>query len=213
MAAFERAAGLKTSERVQAIPHALSLSALGRHDEAIDILRLLQARKRRDYELANLLGVVLKRAGRFTQALRMFDLARGLRPGNVAAWVNMGNTHEMMADFKAAADAFGQAARLKPTDAEVWRLHGLALFRQGRHDEACIVARLAGRPDLLRFGSVPDRPCEPQWMVADTRRLRREAGYRAALILSPICGACCQVMEGARSMIERVRLSRRYVGL
>lgn len=153
---FEHSLTLGASARVQAIPHALSLSALSRNDEAIAILRPLQSRKRRDYELANLLGVVLKRAGRFRQALRMFELARGLRPGNVAAWVNMGNTHEMMADFKAAADAFGQAARLKPTDADVWRLHGLALFRQGRHDEACSsLARAAslapGDPKIFAF--------------------------------------------------------------
>lgn len=133
---FEHSLTLGASARVQAIPHALSLSALSRNEDAIAILRPLQARKRKDFELANLLGVVLKRAGRFRQALRMFELARGLRPANISAWVNMGNTHEMMGDFKAAADAFRQAARLKPTDAEVWRLHGLALFNQGLHDEA-----------------------------------------------------------------------------
>lgn len=135
--AFERAASLNASERVQAVPHALSLSALGRHEDAIAILRPLQAKKCKDFELANLLGVLLKRAGRFSQALRMFDLARGLRPGNVSAWVNMGNTHQVMGNNKAAADAFGQAARLKPADAELWRLYGLALFRRGLHDEAC----------------------------------------------------------------------------
>ncbi len=78
--AFERAAVLKASGRVQAIPHALSLSALARHEEAIAILRPLQASKRKDFDLANLFGVILKRAGRFGQALRMFELARGLCP-------------------------------------------------------------------------------------------------------------------------------------
>lgn len=153
---FEHSLTLGASAGVQAIPHALSLSAMNRNEDAIAILRPLQARKRKDFELANLLGVVLKRAGRFRQALSMFELARGLRPGNVAAWVNMGNTHEIMGNFKAAAGAFGQAARLKPTDAEVWRLHGLALFRQGRHDEACSsLARAAslapGDPKIFAF--------------------------------------------------------------
>lgn len=134
---FEHALSLGASARIQAIPHALSLSALARHEEAIAILRPLQARKRKDFELANLLGVVLKRAGRFRQALSMFELARGLRPGNISAWVSTGNTWEILGNFKEAAAAFGQAARLKPADAELWRLHGVALFNQGLHDEAC----------------------------------------------------------------------------
>lgn len=133
---FEHSLTLGVSARIQAIPHALSLSALARHEEAIAILRPLQARKRKDFELANLLGVVLKRAGRFRQALSMFELARGLRPGNISAWVNSGNTWEILGNFKEAAAAFGQAVRLKPADAELWRLHGVALFNQGLHDEA-----------------------------------------------------------------------------
>ena len=39
------------------------------------------------------------------------------------------------------------------------------------------VARLAGRPDLLRLGALPDRPDDVPVMVADTRRLRLEVGY------------------------------------
>jgi nucleoside-diphosphate-sugar epimerase len=39
------------------------------------------------------------------------------------------------------------------------------------------VARLAGRPDLLRLGALPDRPGDVPVMVADTKRLRLEVGY------------------------------------
>lgn len=42
---------------------------------------------------------------------------------------------------------------------------------------ARLVARLAGRPDLLRLGALPDRPDEVPVMVADTRRLRLEVGH------------------------------------
>lgn len=137
--AFERAVALKASARVQAVPHALSLSALHRHDEAIALLEPLQAGKRKDFDLANLLGVMLKRAGRFRQALGMFELARKLRPRHVSAWVNMGNTHEVMGNFQAAADAFGEAVRLEPRNAEFLRLQGVALFRQGRTETALLV--------------------------------------------------------------------------
>lgn len=40
-----------------------------------------------------------------------------------------------------------------------------------------LVARLAGRPDLLRLGALPDRPDDVPVMVADTKRLRLEVGH------------------------------------
>ncbi|SFK94532.1 NAD-dependent epimerase/dehydratase family protein [Falsiroseomonas stagni] len=46
-------------------------------------------------------------------------------------------------------------------------------------DIAETIARLAGRPDLLRMGALPDRPGEVPRMVADTTRLRREVGFTA----------------------------------
>jgi nucleoside-diphosphate-sugar epimerase len=39
------------------------------------------------------------------------------------------------------------------------------------------LGQLAGRPDLLRFGALPDRPGEPPAMVAAVERLRREVGW------------------------------------
>jgi len=40
-----------------------------------------------------------------------------------------------------------------------------------------LVARLTGRPDLLRLGALPDRPGDVPVMVADTKRLRLEVGH------------------------------------
>ncbi len=42
-------------------------------------------------------------------------------------------------------------------------------------DEA---ARLIGRPELVQRGTLPDRPGEPQQLVADVGRLREEVGFR-----------------------------------
>ncbi len=45
---------------------------------------------------------------------------------------------------------------------------------------ADIVTRLgvlAGRPDLVALGALPDRPDEPPRVVADTGRLREEVGF------------------------------------
>lgn len=40
-----------------------------------------------------------------------------------------------------------------------------------------IIGRLTGRPELIRFGALPDRPGETASMVADTTRLHAEAGF------------------------------------
>ena len=39
------------------------------------------------------------------------------------------------------------------------------------------IGRITGRPDLLRFGALPDRAGEPAWIVADTSRLHGEVGF------------------------------------
>ena len=48
---------------------------------------------------------------------------------------------------------------------------------------ARLIAQIAGRPDLLRLGALPDRPHEPPYMVAHTGRLRREVGFTAPVSL------------------------------
>lgn len=40
------------------------------------------------------------------------------------------------------------------------------------------LGELSGRPDLVRIGALPDRAGEPPFIVADTRRLGDEVGFR-----------------------------------
>jgi len=51
-------------------------------------------------------------------------------------------------------------------------------------DMARLIAEIAGRPDLLRLGALPDRPNEAPYMVAHTGRLRREVGFTAPVSLA-----------------------------
>lgn len=48
-------------------------------------------------------------------------------------------------------------------------------------DLARLLGRLAGRPELIRLGALPDRADEPPALVADVGRLRREAGFSPEL--------------------------------
>jgi nucleoside-diphosphate-sugar epimerase len=44
-------------------------------------------------------------------------------------------------------------------------------------DVATMIARAAGRPELLRVGALPERPGEPPELVADVTRLHDEVGW------------------------------------
>jgi len=49
---------------------------------------------------------------------------------------------------------------------------------------ARLIANIAGRSDLLKIGTLPDRPNEAPYMVAHTGRLRREVGFIAPVSLA-----------------------------
>ncbi|HEY2141462.1 MAG TPA: NAD(P)-dependent oxidoreductase [Solirubrobacteraceae bacterium] len=46
------------------------------------------------------------------------------------------------------------------------------------------LARLVGRPELVRLGAVPDRPGDPPLLVADVARLNDEVGFRPRWTMS-----------------------------
>jgi nucleoside-diphosphate-sugar epimerase len=51
-------------------------------------------------------------------------------------------------------------------------------------DVLALIARAAGRPDLLRLGALPRRDGEPDLLVADVRRLRDEVGFVPSVALA-----------------------------
>jgi nucleoside-diphosphate-sugar epimerase len=69
-------------------------------------------------------------------------------------------------------------------------------------DLALLLARLAGRPDLLRLGGRPDRPGEVGTMVADIRRLRREVGFAERSDLPAELGAVLAALREEAAQAE-----------
>ncbi len=51
-------------------------------------------------------------------------------------------------------------------------------------DVATRLGQLAGRPELIKLGALPDRPDEPRRIVADIGRLRDEVGFEAQFDLA-----------------------------
>ena len=73
-------------------------------------------------------------------------------------------------DAGAAIAALAQSAHEGPVNIGSGRAPRL-------RDIAQMLAELAGRPDLLQVGALPDRPGEPPCIVADTTILRQRIGF------------------------------------
>ena len=57
------------------------------------------------------------------------------------------------------------------------------------------LASLAGRPELLRLGAMPDRPGEVPCMVADVTRLRQEVGFAEPSLLETDLAALVELLR------------------
>lgn len=115
---------------------AAALSDQGRQAEAEALIRAALAGRKRDFKLTNLLGVVLKRAGRLQEAIPVFETARRLDPKAVSPLINLGNTYMSLQDGKRAAQAALLASRMDPKRAGTWHLLGQAQRLAGQSAEA-----------------------------------------------------------------------------
>lgn len=101
------------------------------------------------------------------------SLARSLIAGEAAACTS----GSQVRDFMDSRDAGAAFAALLASDVE-----GPVNVASGEphsiRDVALTLGRLSRRPQLLRFGALPDRPDDPPHLVADIARLRREVGFR-----------------------------------
>ncbi len=72
------------------------------------------------------------------QALRDYEQALRLAPGEAQIYRNRGVTYRGMRDYTRAADDFSQAIRLKPDYAAAYINRGAALERLGQYDQAVL---------------------------------------------------------------------------
>lgn len=134
--AFESAKAAGASPKLTARGHALALSELGRHAEAVEAYKPLFDKARQDGAAANIMGVLLKRAGRLGKAAEVLQLARKLRPKDVSPHQNLGNVYEGLGQPDRAAASYRNALEIEPKAPELWRLLGRQHVALGQHDEA-----------------------------------------------------------------------------
>lgn len=107
-----------------------------------------------------------------TQTRLVASIARALVAGEPAS-CSQGLVERDFMDVRDAGDAL---AALAMSDVE-----GVVNIGTGEASSIAGVAttlgRLAGRPDLVKLGILPDRPGEPPRIAADIRKLREQVGY------------------------------------
>lgn len=134
--AFEQAAAAGAPARLTAQAHALALSDLGRHRDAVETLSPWFAKNQKDGLVVNLMGVLLKRAGQLTKAAEVLELARKLRPKDVSHWHNLGNVYSLLGQHTKAVNCYRGARKIAPQSAELCRLLGRELLALGQVDAA-----------------------------------------------------------------------------
>jgi predicted O-linked N-acetylglucosamine transferase (SPINDLY family) len=136
VAAFDRARTAGASARLTSRGHALALSDLGRYADAVEVFKPLFDKNQKDSAIVNLMGVLLKRAGRLKKAIEVLELARKLRPQDLSPWQNLGNVHELMGNHAKAIQFYRGALRIDQKSAELWRLLGRELVADGQVEQA-----------------------------------------------------------------------------
>ena len=189
------------------VPYALALSALGQHAEAVALIAPQQARRPKDFALANLHGVLLKRAGRLDEALSVLQLAHRLEPRNLSPLQNMGNVQELRGDLAAAAAAFEAGLKLEPRNGEVWRLKGRCERALGRLEAAAASFEKAATFDprnrdvpTLLVTTLLDLGRQEEALAA----LRRLAGPEASVLESRILLRLGRVSEATAKLDARL---------
>lgn len=134
-----RATAAAPGDRLSGVHAAELLLRAARLDEAAEIVRAILAGRPQDDLAWRLLAEIETRRRRPQQALAAIEEALAAAPEIAEYHVNRGNLLYRLGHFDAAADAFGQAAALDPTNADAKRSQLTVYFDAGRLREALAV--------------------------------------------------------------------------
>lgn len=205
-AAYSQAASMGAAAKLVARGHALALSQLGAHSQAVDAYRPWFAKNQKDTAALNLMGVLLKRAGQLAKAAEVLERARKLRAADLSVLQNLGNVYELLNQAEKAAGCFAAGVKINPKSAELWRLLGRARSNLGQYDPAIDCFRrafaltpqdtvvcallvqtlhLAGRLDEARqtIARLRAERTDPEYSVIEARLANRTGDTAHALAL------------------------------
>ena len=112
-----------------------SLSALGRHAEALEVFDRALAKSPGEWSIWNSRGNTLRRLGRTDEALGCFDKATALDALAAAPWHNKGLVYAEAGRDNDALTCFDRALDRDPRDVDSWTAAGVVLGRLKRATE------------------------------------------------------------------------------
>jgi protein O-GlcNAc transferase len=182
----------------------VQLYNLKRYEDGVTWAERAVARYPRDFTAWNTLGVLLRRLGRFDEALKALDQAQKLDPKSTAPLTNKGNIYNDMANGPAAEAVFTKLVRALPRNHEYQRALARALLNQKKYEPAFARFRQAialkgdyvdawldwsggesGRGASTKALEIADKalaavPGDPRLLEAKAVILRRQGLYAAA---------------------------------
>jgi protein O-GlcNAc transferase len=121
----------------------VQLYEASRYEEGATWAAQAAERHPRDIDIANIRGVLLRRLGRFEEALAVLDQAVRLNPKLDGPQFNRCNVLMDLGLSAKAEQGLVQLVRQKPRNAEFQRQLGRALYQQGKTDPALVRLRQA----------------------------------------------------------------------
>lgn len=109
----------KPSSREYKLHAAQALRAAGRLDEAESILRVM-LRQKSEPEVKSLLATICKLSGKLDEAARLYEQVLAMRPDDLAARFNLGQTWQQLASYRKAMDCYARLLQRAPNDWQAW---------------------------------------------------------------------------------------------
>ena len=191
------------------LARATALIAVGRHREAIPLIRQLLAIAPGDASLWSLLSVAQVQASLLDEALASRTKSVELQPNDSRSWLILGELQYAKGDLNAWRVSLAQAERLEPESGDVFLARAKHARRSGRNDEAVAQCREARDRD-------PTRCAARSWVLEgeiyhETGNLAEaEQAYAGALEVDPLAPAA---LFGLARCAERLGQLERVVQL
>ena len=157
---FDRALEINPNDTWTLTNKAVALKGLGRNEEAVECCDCALTLNPRDEVACDVKGNALSALGRTEEALVCYDRAIEINPLNAEAWYNKG--HALASETSRLAEeiaCYERAIELNPSFEEAWYNKGIALWKNGRADDAIdcydrVLALNSGHVDALNNKAV-----------------------------------------------------------
>ncbi len=140
---YQEAMARSPDSAIAKVSYAAFLDRQDRTAEAVEVLESLWPRVALRPYLSNALCALLAKRHEHNRCIRFLEEALAVDPNNAHALIGLGNSHNALQEYGAAADAFGKAVTLWPDHDAVGAHYARNLELAGRLDEAEVQYRKA----------------------------------------------------------------------